>query len=395
MYRKGTGKWPWCKPAILLPQVSHFAASVAFIRLASSQGRFEDTPFDRTSDASRMNDRRSSDRATFASHPRLRHHGPIGPRPHGSSTVVTLANQRLAYLNGEFLPEQEVRVSFRDRGFKYGDAVFDMTRSFGHRIFRLKEHIDRFYRSLSYVRIDPGMAPKEMIERSEECFERNRHLLAAGDDYWLGQRVSRGTDEIEGEPHSKNGPTVIIECTPLPLRARAPYYKHGIEIIVPSVRRVAPDMLSPRAKSHNYLNMIVGEQEAKAVNPAAWAVLLDVNGNLSEGIGSNIFIVREGQIVTPHERFVLPGVSRAVTIELAQKLNIPLREADIDLFDAYVADEAFVTSTSFCICPIRSINGHTMTAATIPGPITKKLIDAYIDLVKFDWLDQYLRHASS
>jgi branched-chain amino acid aminotransferase len=309
--------------------------------------------------------------------------------------VVTLANQRLAYINGEFLPEQEVHVSFRDRGFKYGDAVFDMTRSFGHRIFRLKEHIDRFYRSLAYVRIDPGIGPKAMIEKSEECFERNRHLLAAGDDYWIGQRVSRGADEIEGELQSKRRPTVIIECTPLPLRARARYYKYGIEIIVPSVRRVAPDMLSPRAKSHNYLNMIIGEQEAKALNPDALAVLLDVNGNLSEGIGSNIFIVRDGQIMTPHERFVLPGVSRAVTIELAQKLNIPLREADIDLFDAYVAEEAFVTSTSFCICPIRSINGHSMAAATIPGPITKQLIDAYVDLVQFDWLDQYLRHANS
>jgi branched-chain amino acid aminotransferase len=308
--------------------------------------------------------------------------------------VVTLANQRVAYINGTFLPEQEVRVSFRDRGFKYGDAVFDMTRSFGHKIFRLKEHIDRFYRSLSYIRIDPGLTPKEMIEKSEECFERNRHLLASDDDYWLGQRVSRGPDEIDGESPAKQGPTVIIECTPLPLRSRASYYKHGIEIVVPSVRRVAPDMLSPRAKSHNYLNMIIGEHEAKAINPAAWAVLLDINGNLSEGMGSNIFLVREGEVLTPHERFVLPGISRAVTIELAHHLNIPLREADIDLFDAYVADEAFVTSTSFCICPIRSINGHPLKHAKTPGPITKRLIDAYIDLVKFDWLQQYLRHGT-
>jgi branched-chain amino acid aminotransferase len=310
-----------------------------------------------------------------------------------STIVGKLVNQRVAFLNGEFLPEQEVRVSFRDRGFKYGDAVFDMTRSFGHRIFRLKEHVDRFYRSLSYVRIDPGMPPKEMIERSEECFERNRHLLAAGDDYWIGQRVSRGTDEIEGEADAKQGPTIIIECTPLPLTARAPYYKNGIEIIVPSVRRVAPDMLSPRAKSHNYLNMIMAEHEARSINPAAWAILLDVNGNLSEGIGSNIFLIREDQIFTPNERFVLPGVSRAVTIELAEKLNIPLREADIDLFDAYVADEAFVTSTSFCICPIRTINGHPLSESKIPGPITKRLIDAYVELVNFDWLEQYLRHA--
>lgn len=306
--------------------------------------------------------------------------------------MTTLANQRVAYFNGRIVPEGEVRVSFRDRGFKYGDAVFDMTRTFGHRIFRLKEHIDRFYRSLRYVRIDPGMSPAEMMRLSEEVVQRNLHLIGPEDDYWVGQRVSRGVDPVPGEPASQTGPTVIIECTPLPLRARAHYYRDGIDVVVPSVRRTPPTALSPRAKSHNYLNMIVGEHEAKAINPNAWAVLLDVNGNLAEGIGSNIFLVREGVVHTPSERYVLPGISRAVTIELAASLGIKVVEGDVDLFDAYVADEAFVTSTSFCICPIRSINGNRMGDPTIPGPVTKRLMEAYVAHVGFDWVAQYLRH---
>jgi branched-chain amino acid aminotransferase len=304
---------------------------------------------------------------------------------------MALANQRVAYINGKILPESEVRISFRDRGYKYGDAVFDMTRTFDRKPFRMKEHIDRFYRSLAYVRIDPGMSPAEMTRISEEVLERNLHLLEPGGDYWLGQRVSRGIDGVPGEDW-ESGPTVVIECTPLPFKARARYYRDGIDIVVPSVRRVAPDMLSPRAKTHNYLNMIMGEHEAKAVNPEAWAVLLDANGNLAEGIGSNIFIVRDGVICTPQERYVLPGISRMTAIELAAGAGIPCREADIDLFDAYVADEAFVTSTSFCICPIRSINGHPMADKAIPGPITRRLMDAYVQLVKFDWVGQYLRH---
>ncbi len=303
-----------------------------------------------------------------------------------------LTNQRVAYINGKILPESEVRISFRDRGYKYGDAVFDMTRTFDHKVFRLKEHIDRFYRSLSYVRIDPGMSPAEMMRASEEVLERNMHLLDRGDDYWLGQRVSRGIDPVADEEGWESGPTVVIECTPLPFKARAKYYRDGIDVIVPSVRRVAPEMLSPRAKSHNYLNMIMGEHEAKAINPEAWAVLLDHNGNLAEGIGSNIFIVREGVVYTPQERYVLPGISRQTTIELAAEAGITVKETDIDLFDAYVADEAFVTSTSFCICPIRSINGHTMAAKAIPGPVTKRLMDAYVKLVNHDWVGQYLRH---
>ena len=307
--------------------------------------------------------------------------------------MTTLANQRVAYLNGQILPESEVRVSFRDRGYKYGDAVFDMTRTFGHKVFKLQEHIDRFYRSLRYVRIDPGMSPKEMIQKSEEVLERNMHLLDKHDDYWLGQRVSRGVDNVTGEQPIQTGPTVVIECTPLPLKARAAFYRDGLDVVVPSTRRVAPSMLSPRAKTHNYLNMIIGEQEAKATNPNSWAVLLDENGNLAEGIGSNIFIVRDGVVFTPSERYVLPGVSRQTAMDMASQLGIRLVEGDIDLFDAYVADEAFITSTSFCICPVRSINGNPMAERAIPGPVTKKLMDAYVKFVNHDWVQQYLRHA--
>ena len=307
--------------------------------------------------------------------------------------MTALANQRVAYLNGQILPESDVRVSFRDRGYKYGDAVFDMTRTFGHKVFKLQEHIDRFYRSLRYVRIDPGMSPKEMMDKSEEVLARNLHLLGKEDDYGLGQRVSRGVDNVSGEVPIQTGPTVVIECTPLPLKARAAFYRDGLDVVVPSTRRIAPSMLSPRAKTHNYLNMIIGEQEAKATNPNSWAVLLDENGNRAEGIGSNIFIVRDGVVYTPSERYVLPGVSRQTAMDMATGLGIKLIEGDIDLFDAYVADECFITSTSFCICPVRSINGNRMGETAVPGPVTKKLMDAYVKFVNFDWVQQYLRHA--
>ena len=116
-------------------------------------------------------------------------------------------------------------------------------------------------------------------------------------------------------------------------------------------------MLSPRAKTHNYLNMIVAEQSVKAHDPEGWAVLLDVNGNLAEGMGSNIFVVREGKLYTPSERYVLAGISRQMTLDLARKLDIPAIEGDIDLFDAANAEEMFLTSTSLCIAGVRSFNG--------------------------------------
>ena len=123
-------------------------------------------------------------------------------------------SERVAYFNGRILPESQVLVPFRDRGFLYGDAVFDMTRTFGHRIFKLKEHIERFYRSLKYVQIDPGLTPDELKAISEEVVEQNLPLLDRDEDCWVGQRVSRGLSEVEGEERS--GPTTIVECTSAP-----------------------------------------------------------------------------------------------------------------------------------------------------------------------------------
>ncbi len=307
---------------------------------------------------------------------------------------MAASNEWVVWFNGSIVPEREARVPFRDRGFKYGDAVFDMTRTFGHRIFRIREHVERLYRSLRYVRIDPGLSPAEMIRLSEEVLERNLHLIGQEDDYWVGQRITRGVDAAPGETPAETGPTVVIETTPLPFKARAAYYRDGIEVVVPTVRRVPPGSLSPRAKSHNYLNMIIGEHEAKAVNPKAWAVLLDVNGNLAEGIGSNIFIVRDGVLLTPRERYVLPGVSRQTALDLAKKLGIPSEEADLDFYDAVTADEAFITSSSWCICPASSINGRRIGGGTVPGPVTKRLMDAYVELVGCDWVGQYLKYAN-
>ena len=301
-------------------------------------------------------------------------------------------NERVAYYNGTIMPESEVLLPFRDRGFIFGDAAFDTTRTFNHQPFRLKQHVERLYRSLAYLRIDPGLSPEETIALSEEVLERNLHLIDREDDYWLSQRVSRGPLALDRSPTATAQPTVIIECQPLPLKARARLYRDGIEVIVPATRRTPPDSFSPRAKSHNYLNIIVADHEAHAVNPQAWAVLLDQSGNLAEGMGSNIFVVRGGRLLTPHERYVLPGVSRAVVMELAEELDIEFGEQDIDLYDAYTADEVFLTSTSLCICPVRSVNGALIADGQVPGPVTQRLTEAYAKLAGCDFVAQYLRH---
>jgi branched-chain amino acid aminotransferase len=306
--------------------------------------------------------------------------------------MPALANERIAWFNGQFVPERQVMVPWRDRSFKYGDGAFDMTRTFSGEIFRLKEHIDRFYRSLRYLRIDPGVSAQEMTRFTEEVVARNAHLRPENGDWWVGQRVSRGVDAVGDEGWEHTGPNVVIDCTPLPLKARARLFRDGIDVVVPSVRRVPPNSLSPRAKTHNYLNLLLADQEAKAWNKEAWSVLLDENGSIAEGIGSNIFIVRDGRVQTPHERYVLPGVSRQATIDLAAKLGIDCKEHDIDVFDAANADEIFLTSTSLCICPVRTFNGQPIGEGKVPGPVTKRLMDAYSEMVGCDYVAQYLAH---
>ena len=293
-----------------------------------------------------------------------------------------MTQERIVYLNGEMVPESRAVISVRDRGFVYGDAVFDTTRTFGGKIFKLSEHLDRFFNSLRYLRMDPPLTKRQFADITMQVLEANLPLLEEGGDYWVTQRVTRGAPG--------GSPTVIVECVPLPFAQRAAYYRDGMPVIVPSVRRTPPDAMSPRAKMHNYINLVLATQEVEAQNPDAWPILLDMNGNLCEGPGANIFLVKDGEVLTPREQYVLAGISRETAIDLAHELGIPLREADLDLYDAYTADEAFITSTSFCIVPVSSFNGSAIGSGGVPGPITDRLTKAYSGLVGVDIAAQYL-----
>ena len=298
--------------------------------------------------------------------------------------------ERIAYFNGDFLPESKVCISFRDRGFNLGDAVFDAERTFAGEIFRLRAHIDRLYRSLEKVSIDPGLTPQEMTDITQEAVARNLSLLGPGEDYWVMQRITRGLNVVGGELWQSSGATVIVECTPLPLRARAPMLRDGLDVFTPSLRRVPPESLDPNIKSHNYLNLVMADLEVRDRSSHAWAVLLDTRGYVSEGIGSNVFFVKNGEILTPNAEFVLPGVSRAVVLELAAGEGIRVHETDISPEQARDSDEAFITSTSFCICPARSYDGVRLDGDGIPGPVTRRLSDAFSREADFDFVGQYL-----
>ncbi len=295
-------------------------------------------------------------------------------------------NEPIVFLNGELIPESQAGIPIRDRGFIYGDAVFDAARTFGGAPFKLTEHVKRLYDSLRYVRIDPGMEMDEMEMWSRRVVEHNHPLLPAGQDMWVMQRITRG---VEG---AESAPTVLIETHAIPFASRAPLYRDGARVTTPSVPRVPPRFMSPRAKTHNYLNLVLGDLEAQGTDPGSWAVLLDEAGNLTEGRGSNIFLVKDGMVATPKGQYVLEGITRQTVLDLADGLGMQTAECDLDLYDAYTADEAFLTSTSLCICPVSAVNGTTIGDGRPPGAVTRRLMQAFTDLAGMDFEEQYLSH---
>lgn len=303
-------------------------------------------------------------------------------------------DRTLAYVNGALVPQKEAAIHIHDRGFVFADGVFDTLRTFQGRLFRLEEHIDRLLDSLRYARIDPGLDKQAWAEATQSLVEANLPFLPEGEDYWVTQRVTSGRHTFHHEGPDETKPTVVIDCVPLPLRARAGFYVKGVDAVVAARRRIPPDALSPNAKTLNYLNMLLAQREVGATSPGAWALMCDRNGNLAEGAGCNLFVVKNGVVYTPNAEFVLAGVSRQVVIEICADRGIPLKEQDVSAYMGATADEGFLTSTSLCAVPLGSLNGQALPDG-VPGPVTKRIMDAFAEVVGMDYVGQYLRFLSN
>jgi branched-chain amino acid aminotransferase len=291
----------------------------------------------------------------------------------------------IVYVNGNFVAASQATISVFDRGFRLGDAVFDTSRTFRHRPYKLREHLERLQRSLHVTRLDLDMSLAELEALTLQVVEKNVPLLAEHDDVWIHQVVSRGALRVSGSP------TLVIMTEPLPFASFARYYKLGVPLITPSVRHTPPQCVEPRIKTVSRLNLVLADLEARQADPDAYALLLDLEGNITEYTSGNFFIVRQGRLLTPCERSSLGGIARETVLELAEELGIPTREADITPYDACNADEAFITSTSKSILPVCQLNGIRI-GTRVPGPITKRLLDYWSSRVEVDIVEQALCH---
>lgn len=293
------------------------------------------------------------------------------------------------YFNGQFVPAEQAAVNVGHRGYRLADTIFDTERTFNGHIFRLEEHLERLYKSLKAVRIDPGLTIEEIGEISLEAIRRNENIRSIYGDFWVTQLISRGATRNLLQPSPA---MVSVVVDPLPFWRHAHLYSKGAHLVTPATRRTSPEALDPKIKSTDRLNLVMAEMEAIQVDPEAYPLLLDDQGNLTEIVSGNLFLVSRNVIRTPSPRGILCGISRQTTMELARSLDMPIIEDDLQPYDLYVADEAFVTTTSFCILPVGRFNGSSVGNQT-PGPITQRLTSAWSELVGMDIIEQAQRYA--
>jgi branched-subunit amino acid aminotransferase/4-amino-4-deoxychorismate lyase len=273
----------------------------------------------------------------------------------------------------------QAHLAIYDAGIVFGATVTEMTRTFKQHPWRLEQHIDRLFRSLHYTRLDIGMSKEQLLAVSHELVTHNARLVHAQDELALVHFVTPGELPVyagAGGLAGRSKPTVCAHTFPLPFELWAKKMETGAHLVTPSIRHVPPQCYDPKMKYRSRMHYYLADHEAHLVDADASALLLDLDGNITETSGANFLIVERGTIVSPTERNILPGISRGMVIELAGKLGIPFAERDIQVYNVMNADEAFLTSTPYSLMPVTRINGASI-ADSKPGPIVKRLLTAW------------------
>jgi len=280
-------------------------------------------------------------------------------------------HEDIYYINGQFFPASEAKISVLDRCFLYGDGVFEGIPVWKGVPFRLDEHVKRMFKGMAYLRIESPVTAEEMKEAILETIRRNNMV-----DRYIRPQISRGEGLMAAwwQPDKLKGKANFVIIPSASITEKHKQYageKKGSRAIVVSTRRVPPCCLSSGVKVTSYPNEILGAIEVANAG-ADIGIMLDMNGNVSEGLGYNIFIVEDRVLLTPTEKNILAGITRKTVIEIARREGHEVIETDFDVLHLYTADEAFSTSSALMILPIIEIDGRKI-AEGVPGPITKRL----------------------
>jgi branched-chain amino acid aminotransferase len=295
---------------------------------------------------------------------------------------------RLVFFNEKFIPESEAKVSIYDSALMFGDMIFEMTRSFKGKQFLLEKHIDRLLLGIKILRVPFKYNKKQIIKFCYETIEKNKYVFEKDDEHRLMIDVSRGLLGIyNGIEGLHTGPNLIIADFPLrwTVRNMGKLFDDGINAVITSQRAIPSMFMDPKIKNRSRLFYLTANIEASLFKGENnWALLLDVNGFISEGTGDNFFIVKDNKVFTPKGKDILRGISRDYVMNnLCKKLKIQIYEKNFEPYDVYAADEAFMTGTPFCMLPVTSLNGLKIGDGT-RGKIFNKLLSKWSENVGLD-----------
>ena len=286
------------------------------------------------------------------------------------------------YLKGKVVKESQAAVSPFDRGFLWGDGVYEITPCFNRRLYRLRDHLDRLYRSLRYIRIDFKMTKEELEKITLDLLKVNLPQLEEEGIYRVGHWVTRGMDTPSMAARVAGPPTLFIFWRPMDVEVAARNYTEGVRLSIVPTRRVPPQCLETRGKVTSKLNQILAELDADATN--SLSLMLDIYGNVSENSIANFFMVKEGTLWTAPAQNVLEGITRKVVFELSSRLKIPVAERHFTLYDLAQAEEFFLTTSASCVLPVREVHG-IRPSFPVPGPISQRLMKAFMEETGFDF----------
>jgi branched-chain amino acid aminotransferase len=279
------------------------------------------------------------------------------------------------YINGTLYDKDDAKISVYDHGLLYGDGVFEGMRVYGGKVFRMPEHLERLWNSAKAIWLEIPLTPEALGQAVDETVKAN-----GIEDGYVRLVVTRGAGTLGLDPNRCSNPQVIIIADYITLYPRE-YYEQGLHIVTVSTIRNHPAALSPRIKSLNYLNNILAKIEGLQAG-CVEALMLNQKGEVAECTGDNIFLVRKGELLTPSvEAGILEGITRAVVLDLARELKIPVRETPLTKHDVYIADECFLTGSAAEIVPVTKVDSRKIGDGA-PGPITLRLLDRFHEVTR-------------
>jgi len=286
-------------------------------------------------------------------------------------------NTELAvYVDGKFYPKSAAKVSVYDHGLLYGDGVFEGIRAYDGVVFKLKEHIERLYRSAHTIMLHIPITQREMIKAVLDTLKKNRLK-----DSYIRLVVTRGVGDLGLDPRKCAKATIVIITEPMIALHSKEKKEKGITAMIAWVKRDPVDATSHEVKSLNYLNSILAKIESNTAGVDE-AICLDKTGFVCEGVAENIFIVRDNMVITPPTTTgALRGITRNAVMQLAEKLGFLMLEKNITANDLFTADEVFLTGTAAEITPVREVNKRVIGDGKL-GPVTRKLMQEFNRIVR-------------